>query len=153
MPGDSPTQHWAIGVDGSKSPVDFNVTSKLVDETQVPPVAKWNFCKQDLELKVKLNELFTRNQTTGALMFECELGEPLTAECEQSVEIFLENAGTRVAKAVLEDLPHGDTYVYVWGELSKDGSITLADLDRTSLWIGKRILILDPLHFDGSSSG
>ena len=149
LPSDSPTRHWAIGVDGSKTPVDYDEGTRLVDATQVPSNAKWNFCKQDLELKVQLNELFTRNVTTGELIFDCD-PDNITAECEQSVEIFLENAGTRVAKAVLVDLPHGDTYVYVWGELSEDGSDNLANLDRTSLWIGKRILIVDPLHFDGS---
>ena len=152
LPGDADNRHWAVSVDGVQTAVDFNVTSGLVNATQVPDNAKWNFCKQELELTVQLNELFTRNQTSGELIFECDLGEPLTAECEQSVEIFLENAGTRVAKAVLEDLPHGDTYVYVWGELSEDGSNSDVDPERTSLWIGKRILVVDPLHFDGSSS-
>lgn len=152
LPGDPANKHWAVGIDGSLKQIDNlgTLEEPLADVTDLDPVHTWNFCKQEMVLDVKLNELFTRD-ADGNIVWCQGAGEPLTPECEQSVEIFLENAGTRNAKVVLDDLPHGTNYVYVWAHLTEDGSDTeLLETDKTSLWIGKRILILDPLHFDGS---
>ena len=158
---------WLVDIDGSKSLY-----------TGAVPASEdmWNLCSQQFDIQVNLNDLIvdckealTLNSTAFAscegdenkLVFLCsipveEVDEPL--ECEQSVELFLANAGTRPAKAVLMDLPHGENEVTVYGVFAVDGTALNATdafvlnggLDGTSTWIGKRILTVDTFHTDNS---
>ena len=155
-----------------------------VYHTDIPEVAMWNLCSQQFDIQVNLNSLISSCgeldaageiddendlaecliDTTGdgvgdtvdenKLVYTCLVDED-AEECEQSVELFLSNSGTRSAKAVLMDLPHGDNEIYVFGMMAADGStgefLSLnGGEDGTSTWIGKRILTVDTFHTDQS---
>jgi len=159
------TTEWLVSIDGTKS----EYKGMVPDEKDM-----WNFCSQQFDIQVNLNDLIvdckealTLNNTAFAscegdpnkLVFLCSIPmdeEPL--ECEQSIELFLANAGTRPAKAVLMDLPHGENEVTVYGVFAVKGTALTADdafvlnggLDGTSTWIGKRLLTIDTFHTDQS---
>lgn len=168
---------WLVNLDGSKQQyLQYDGVSDdlKVHYNDIPEEAMWNLCSQQFDLQVNLNDLIvdckealTLNNTEfdicegdeNQLVFLCSIpvaAEDEPDECAQSVEIFLENAGTRTAKAVLMDLPHGDNGIYVYGMFAADGSagqfleLSPDGLDKTSTWVGKRILILDTFHTDQS---
>jgi len=150
---------------------------------------KWNFCEQDFQIKTDLNDLIVRctADADGVLPTECsEAGDPMFvcdaegkpkpgfdsgAECEQSVQLFLNNAGTRPAAALLQDVPNGvhnarvmaDIIIEKQSELAPTNCRILVDSDgnpvedsdgnpvevcdiKTALLIGKRLLIVEDVH-------
>ena len=164
--------------------VHLNGTKTLYDPTDVPEIAMWNLCSQQFDIQSNLNSLISscgELDAAGEINDENDLAECLidtdgdgvgdtvdenelvytclvdedALECEQSIELFLSNSGTRSAKAVLMDLPHGENEIYVYGMFAADGSIgefleLNGGVDGTSTWVGKRILSVDTFHTDQS---
>jgi len=165
---------WLVNINGTKQQYlqeEGTSNADTVYHTDIPEVAMWNLCSQQFDIQVNLNDLIVDcdealglNNTAfpicegdpNQLVFLCSIPTATEPdECEQSVELFLSNAGTRVAKAVLMDLPHGDNEIYVFGMFAVDGSAgEFLELnngeDGTSTWIGKRLLVLDTFHTDQS---
>lgn len=151
----------------------IKITGEEVDYVpgSVPDSAKWNMCSQTFEIKTQLNALIeecTEADTLdplskcylgdiGDLRFVCdvdsvdEFGNPIwnTTECQQYVELFLENAGTHPAKIFLANVPHGDNAVKVYAEF--DALSQGLDGDRTSIAIGKRMLDVYPVIADNNN--
>ena len=170
---------WLVSLDGTKT---------LYNEGDIPnDMDMWNLCSQQFDIQVNLNDLIVSCEEAQAagysnyeevcnsdtdgdgyvdndpnkLVFLCTVEDPENVtECEQSIELFLANAGTRPAKAVLMDLPHGDNEIIVYGVFAIDGTALTAEdyavlnggLDGTSTWIGKRILTVDTFHSDQSEA-
>lgn len=171
------TTEWLVSIDGTKSAY----TGMVPDEEDM-----WNFCSQQFDIQVNLNDLIVScaeaeaagytnyeavcNSDTdndgfvdndpNKLVFLCTVEDPENIdECEQSIELFLASAGTRPAKAVLMDMPHGENEVTVYGVFAIDGTALTEDDfavlngglgDGTSTWIGKRLLTIDTFHTDQS---
>ena len=134
----------------------------------------WNLCSQTFEIKTNLNDLIVQDTNdsdgdgdTTELRFACD-GETDTdgdgipdltdpdqiAECQQFIDLFLENAGTHPAKAVLKNVPNGVHEGRVMAEViveSQNGLVldTGADGDelrQTMLTFGNRLLILEDIQ-------
>ncbi len=107
---------------------------------------------------------FPECSAVGDPLFVCDAdgtpkpGFDAEAECEQSVELFLENSGTRPATALLMNVPNGVHEARVMADLTINAQ---SDLDptecsdpedpttcdiRTALVIGKRLLIVEDIH-------
>jgi hypothetical protein len=139
----------------------------------------WNLCSQTFAIKTNLNDLIEEvdviDPETGdvigtELQFACEDtsdtgdhdgdGTPniddvdFAGDCLQFIDLFLENAGTHPAKAVLKNIPNGIHKGKVLAEVvveNQDGLIvdTGADGDgdyQTALTFGNRLLILEDIH-------
>ena len=144
------------------------ITGEEVDYTpgNVPDSAKWNMCSQTFEIKTQLNALIEECSEAdtldplskcylgdiGDLRFVCDEtdGNWDTVDCQQYVELFLENAGTHPAKVFLANVPHGDNYVRVYAEFNAESQGL--DGDRTSIAIGKRMLDLYPVISDNNNN-
>jgi len=158
---------WLVSIDGTKTAYTVGDVPDDID--------MWNLCSQQFDIQVNLNDLIvdckealTINGTVfpscegdeNKLVFLCSIPDPNVTieECEQSIELFLASAGTRPAVAVLMDMPHGVNELFVYGVFAIDGTALTAEdyaelngeIDGTSTWIGKRILILDTFHTDQS---
>jgi len=143
------------------------ITGEEVDYTpgDVPDSAKWNMCSQTFEIKTQLNALIeecsladTEDPTSkcfggdvGDLRFVCNEtdGNWDSEDCQQYVELFLENAGTHPAKVFLANVPHGNNEVTVYAEFNAESQGL--DGDRTSIAIGKRMLDLYPVISDNNN--
>jgi len=113
----------------------------------------WRVCGQEMELQVNLNPIIV--EVDGQLVFKCDtLDNPLTEdECNQWVQIFLSSWGTHTAVTLINDVPHGDYYVKVWGDTSLKNSKVLAPADdRTEIIIGKKFLENTPILMDNPST-
>jgi hypothetical protein len=130
----------------------------------------WNVCSQDLQLKTQLNDLIDACTEAQALEGICELGFPvftcqfLTAEeligteCEQSIEIYLETAGSYNVKWFLLNLDSGVHHVEIWATLQAErtaGGFNLDDedipLDETqniisAVFIDQGLVYAEPIH-------
>jgi len=119
----------------------------------VDPTYLWRVCGQEMELQVNLNPIIV--EVEGQLVFKCDiLDDPLTEdECNQWVQIFLSSWGTHTAVTLINNVPHGDYYVKVWGDTSLDPSDNLdAADDRTSIIIGKKFLENTPILMDNPTT-
>ena len=118
-----------------------------------------------MELQVNLNPIIVECPAEfidilcheGQLVFLCDLpGHPLSDEdCDQWVQIFLATWGTHTAVTLINDIPHGEYYVTVWGDTIFKGSENLKDEelpDRTTVVIGKKFLENTPILMDNPTT-
>jgi hypothetical protein len=130
----------------------------------------WNVCSQDLQLKTQLNDLIDACTEAQALEGICELGFPvftcqflteeelIGTECEQSIEMYLETAGTYNVKWFLLDLDSGVHHIEIWATLQAErtaGGFNLDDedipLDETqniisAVFIDQGLVYAEPIH-------
>jgi hypothetical protein len=129
----------------------------------------WNVCSQDLQLKTQLNDLIdacTAQQETdgfcteGDLVFTCQFltGDDLAnAECEQSIEIYLETAGSYNVKWFLLNLDAGVHTIKIWSTLTAERTVdgfdpgANSELDLTqniisAVFIDQGLVYAEPIH-------
>jgi hypothetical protein len=129
----------------------------------------WNVCSQDLQLKTQLNDLIdacTAQQETdgfcteGDLVFTCQFltGDDLAnAECEQSIEIYLETAGSYNVKWFLLNLDAGVHTIKIWSTLTAErtaggfdpGDNSELDLTQniiSAVFIDQGLVYAEPIH-------
>ena len=149
--------------------VPFNGEATLVEDPE-NKLGYWNICGQTFEIKTNLNYIIEEvvDPDTGetSLQFACSLdvdgdGIPneddpdyvFNPDCEQFIDLFLVNAGTHPAKAVLKNVPNGVHEGRVMASVTVVDQDTLVetgavgDGDRqTSLTFGNRLLIVEDIH-------
>ena len=130
----------------------------------------WNVCSQDLQLKTQLNDLIDACTAEQAEAGDCQEGFPVFAcqgltdaelvgtECEQSIEIYLETAGSYNVKWFLLDLDAGVHTIKIWSTLQAErtaGGFNLDDeeipLDETqniisAVFIDQGLVYAEPIH-------
>jgi len=128
----------------------------------VPSAYLWHVCGQEMELQVNLNPIIIVCPDPdnlpcheGQLVFACDVLDLPPEECDQWVQIFLKTWGTHTAVTLINDIPHGDYYVKVWGSTTFEQSGNLDDEnlpDRTTVIIGKKFLENTPILMDNPTT-
>jgi hypothetical protein len=150
--------------------VPFKGEATLPTESEAAQgVGEWNICGQTFEIKTNLNYIIEEvedEEGNISLQFACSLdvdedGIPneededyvFNPECEQFIDLFLVNAGTHTAKAVLKNVPNGVhearamAYVTVVDQESLEETGAVGDgIRQTSLTFGNRLLILEDIQ-------
>jgi len=138
-----------------------------VDGDEYPGTLEWNVCSQDLQIKTQLNDLIDActeqqaNQTLcveGFPVFKCQFlnsTEIANTECEQSIEIYLETAGSYNVKWFLMNLDAGvhtiDIYATLTAERTADGfetdvNISASQKITSAVIIGQVLVYAEPIH-------
>ena len=129
----------------------------------------WNVCSQDLQLKTQLNDLIDACTAEQAALGDCLEGFPVFAcqgmtdaemegtECEQSIEIYLETAGSYNVKWFLLDLDAGVHTIKIWSTLTAERTVdgfdpgANSELDLTqniisAVFIDQGLVYAEPIH-------
>lgn len=130
----------------------------------------WNVCSQDLQLKTQLNDLIDACTLEQAEAELCDEGDPVFTcqfltdaelvgtECEQSIEIYLETAGSYNVKWFLLNLDSGVHTIQIWstldaqrtaGGFSPDaGNVKLDETQNiiSAVFIDQGLVYAEPIH-------
>lgn len=178
---------------GAVTGAQVSLFSKHEKESEWTDRGSWNLCQQDLQMQTNLNDLivscqeafdaglltFPDNLSTcpavqeedgtwtltdpNKLIYECALTGETGDVCEQSVELYLRQAGSYNAKWILKNLEHGIHDVKVVASVSAgpseggwDGVTVEGDIDHNLVYagtfLGKRVVVGEPvLAYDTSS--
>ena len=130
----------------------------------------WNVCSQDLQLKTQLNDLIDACTLEQAEAELCDVGDPVFTcqfltdaelegtECEQSIEIYLETAGSYNVKWFLLNLDSGVHTIEIWATLQAERTVGGFNLDAetiplddtqniiSAVFIDQGLVYAEPIH-------
>jgi hypothetical protein len=120
----------------------------------------WNVCSQDLQLKTQLNDLIDACTTEQAEAGLCQEGFPVFTcqfltdeelegtECEQSIEVYLETAGSYNVKWFLMNLDAGVHDIEIRASLQAERTSGGFNLDEENIPLDSEQKIISAVFID-----